>query len=115
MNDQKNLLVTAIAAFAGGLLAGMLYAPRSGKQTRQVIGRKVREQTRWVEERVHNLEQKLEGVEEQISKLKADVTERVRDVTQKTVEHYVPDVSKDSAEWDVEKNDVTDDLSRMPH
>lgn len=115
MITSKNLFVAAAAAFAGGLLAGTLFAPRSGKQTRDLVGRKVREQTRWMEMRVEQLEKKLEGVEQQFSTLKSEMAQRARDVAEKTVEQYVPNVSKDANEWDVQSDDVTDDLPRMPH
>jgi gas vesicle protein len=114
MNANRNLLVAA-PAFAAGVAAGLLFAPRSGDQTRRLIGRQFLAPTRWVEDRLHDVERQLAALENQLAATTSEFGEKLHEVTSKAVGQYVPSVPDDPASWEnVDGNELTKDLRRMP-
>jgi gas vesicle protein len=112
MNTRQTQLLTAVAAFAGGFLAGVLLAPQSGREARRRIARTAQDSTRWVEDRLQTVETQLGALEQQIQAAGAQFGEKVQEVAAKTVEQYVPSLPDDSDL--LEKEDLTRDLRRMP-
>lgn len=104
----------AVAAFTGGLLAGLLLAPRSGRKMRRLIAKKAQAQSRWAEQRLHDVETQLSALEQQLRDAGAGLSDQLRDATQKAVEQVTPTVPDDPAAWSVEGREVASELRRMP-
>lgn len=113
MNANRNFLVAA-AGFAGGVAAGVLFAPRSGDQTRRLISRQFLAPSRWFEDRLHAVERQLNALEKQLAATTSEFGEKLHEVTSKAVDQYVPSVPDDPAWEGVDGKELTRDLRRMP-
>lgn len=114
MRTSGRLLVTVAAAFAGGYLAGLLFAPLSGRQSRSAIAQRARSQSQRLEQQLHALEERLLDAEQQLEEAGHQFSERVRDATHRAMGHYVPTFDEEEVDWDVHKGEITRDLRRMP-
>ncbi|SHL05215.1 YtxH domain-containing protein [Rhodothermus profundi] len=88
----------AICAFAAGVIAGLLLAPRAGHETRRELASKARARLHGLEEQLHRLETHLQHLEQQLQAL----GERFRK-------------AGEEAGWHLEKQDIARELPRMPH
>ena len=113
-NKTLDILIVGAAAFAGGYLAGVLLAPRSGEETRQQIGERAKAQTRWVEQRIARLEDQIGKVEEQLRQKSGAFGDQVREAAQNAVDQVVPSLPDDPKAWGVGDDDVAGDLRHMP-
>lgn len=111
MNNMTKGLVTAIAAFAGGFFAGMLFAPQTGRDLRRAIATRAAEPAHWVEERFHEIEQQVTALERELRATSNEFGEKLREATHRAVTHYVPD---DVDAWNVEGSEVTRELPGLP-
>lgn len=114
MKRTTHLLATAVSAFAGGYLAGLLFAPQSGRKARQAIASQARAQTDRLEAQLHALEEQLIAVEQQLEESGYAFSERVRGAAQRTLDHYLPTFDEAADEWKLRRGEVTRDLRRMP-
>jgi gas vesicle protein len=115
MSQNNNTLLTALVAFAGGVLAGMLLAPQSGQESRRYLARQARQQARRAEEQWHRVEAKLSAVEQQVEHLGHQVGDRLREAGAQAVEQVRPAFPENPDEWKVKAAEMTQDLPRMPH
>ena len=115
MKRQKDLIATAIVAFAGGFAAGLLCSPASVPRARRAVIRKARLRTEWLVGRLHEVEQHLAALEEQIHATGDQLSHRVHEATVKAVDHFVPSVPDDPSTWELGGAELTRDLRRMPH
>ncbi|MFY0697320.1 MAG: YtxH domain-containing protein [Balneola sp.] len=65
MSRGLGTLITGIAAFAGGVVAGLLLTPKSGKENRQ-----------WIEDKSHRI---LEDGEKKIGEVSKNIKRSVKD------------------------------------
>ena len=114
MNTRQTALLTALTAFAGGFLAGMLFAPASGRDARRRIATSAQDSTRWLGDRLHDLEAQLGTLEQQIQQTGAQFSERVRGAAQKAVDPYLPTFPDEDTAWKVDRKELAKDLRRMP-
>lgn len=114
MKTRETVLLTAVTAFAGGFLAGMLFAPASGRDARRRIAESAQDSTRWMGDRLHDLEAQLGLLEQQIQTVGAQFSEKVRGVAKKAVDPYLPTLPEDADQWKVDRKDLTSDLRRLP-
>ena len=114
MNTRETLFLTAVAAFAGGFLAGMLFAPASGRDARRRIAETAQDSSRWVGDRLQDLEAQLGTLEEQIQTAGSQFSEKMRGAAKKAVDPYLPSLPEDDEAWKVERKELTKDLRRMP-
>ncbi|MFQ5569720.1 MAG: YtxH domain-containing protein [Rhodothermales bacterium] len=114
MNTRQTILLTAISAFAGGFFAGLIFAPQTGRETRQRLVRTAQGSTRWLGEQLDAVEAKIGVLEQQIHKTTSQFTEKVRETAHHTVDQYVPSMPDDTKAWTVEREDLAHDLRRMP-
>ncbi len=108
-------LITAVSAFAGGILAGMLLAPESGKENRRRVAARMKEQSRKIEQQLNELEEKYHDIEKEVVATSHDIADKLRDKTYQTVDHYLTSVPDDAdKEWGIEGEDVAQNLKRIP-
>ena len=81
MNKGTGFFLTGVVAFASGMIAGLLLAPKSGKDSRKWIQDQSKEAKDWIEEKGHHL---LEESERRISEVSKEI--------KKTVKEAVPDL-----------------------
>ncbi len=110
MADTQQTIITGLLAFAGGFVAGILFAPESGAKTRERISREAQSQLRNLGKQLDGLEDRIDGLQKQVKEGGAQLGERVVDKA-KQVMSSVPD---EAADFNVEANDVAKDLRRMP-
>jgi gas vesicle protein len=115
MNRNLSWIAALAAAFAGGLLTGILFAPRTGRDLRQSIASRALEPAHWAEERLQEIERQLVALERDLRASSTEFGEKLRETTHRTVSHYVPEVPDDTKAWNVDSPEVTRDLPRMPH
>jgi len=109
MNSRQSLLLTALASFAGGFVAGVLMAPES----RRRLAAGAQGSARWVGHQMHAIEAQLTALEHQLNTISADLGERVRATTKEAFDPHVPSIP-DEEMWEFEGEDVARDLRRMP-
>lgn len=110
MKASRTLLLTTLAAFAGGFTAGIFYQTDPCRRFRSTLGTSAREHTRWIDDQLRGLERQLTQVEEQLHVLGEEFGERLRE----TVNQYVPDMDVDEDSWQVQRSEVAHELPRMP-
>jgi hypothetical protein len=106
MNTRATLVLTGAAAFAGGLIAGILLAPESGHRMRSKLIARMNVPVRWVDDRLDELEGKLHDLENHVE----GVRKQVRTAT---IGRVVPDVP-DREAFDVDSAEIARELPRMP-
>jgi hypothetical protein len=106
MNTRATLVLTGAAAFAGGLIAGILLAPESGHRMRGKLIARMNVPVRWVDDRLDELEGKLHDLESHVE----GVRKQVRTAT---IDRVIPDVP-DREAFDVDSAEIARELPRMP-
>ena len=114
MNTRQTQLLTAITAFAGGFIVGLLIAPQSGREARRRIAQSAQGSTRWIEDQLHSLEDQLGTLEQHIQSVSAQFGDKVRDVTHKAVDQYLPSFPEESNDWEMEGEDLERNLRHLP-
>lgn len=121
MASTRDTLLTAVVAFAGGFLAGILLAPDSGAKTRERIADEAKARMRRLEGRLDSLQEQLAGLDDAVKNTASDLSRRVKaastQVGQKfrDATHQAVDVLPTDADaFHVDPGDVTGDLRRMP-
>ncbi|HSX07838.1 MAG TPA: YtxH domain-containing protein [Candidatus Saccharimonadales bacterium] len=84
--DGKKLAIGAAVAAVGGYVAGILTAPKSGKETREDIKRAASEQINEAEKRLKMLHTQLNDLLDQAKTQAADLTGRARREYESVVE-----------------------------
>lgn len=79
MNTSGKILTAAAVGLAAGAVAGLLMAPRSGKETRNLLKKKG-------EQAADKVKESFEKGRRQVVDLKGKAEERMRDVNQKVSE-----------------------------
>lgn len=110
MADTQQTIITALLAFAGGFVAGILLAPESGSKTRKRIGKEAQSQLRNLGKQLDGLEDRIDGLQKQVKEGGAQLGERVVD----KAKQVIAGVAEEAADFSVEANDVAKDLRRMP-
>ncbi len=90
----KGLLI-ATSAFLGGVVMGLLLAPRSGRETREYLGHQGEE-----------LERKIRKAGEQVA-------EQIQESVRQVVEQVIPPVETNN-EGQLSQADVEEELKRIP-
>lgn len=114
MDGNRNWVAASIAAFAGGVLAGILFAPQSGREFRRAIANRALVPAHWVEGRFYEIERQLEALEQELRATSAEFSEKLRDATHRAVAQYVPDFPENPEAWDVDGPELTRDLPGLP-
>lgn len=78
---RTGTLLTGIAAFAGGVITGLLISPRNGRENRKWLSEQTKDTRNWIEHKSHNL---MEESEKKIDRISKGI--------RKTVEENVPDL-----------------------
>jgi gas vesicle protein len=112
-------VLSAAFAFAGGVVAGILMAPRSGVETREMLAEEARGQLKTISKQLRNLETQVNGLVDQMRSASDDLGQKVKHATddlgqkvkQATVDHVVPEVPES---FDVNDNEVASELRHMP-
>lgn len=81
MKRGIGILTFGISAFAGGLIAGLLITPKSGKENRKWLSQHGQETRNWLEDRGKKIKQDSEKR-----------IDRVSEGIRKTVKNTVPDL-----------------------
>ncbi len=90
-------LLAGVAAFAGGVIAGLLLAPKSGKENREWLQEQSDEARNWLEGTSHRI---LEESERKI--------DQVSEGLKKTVKENVPDLYEATESFKLDEDDVKD-------
>ncbi len=114
MSTQRDVFVTAVLAFAGGLVTGLLVAPHSGKKLREMISARVHHEMKRVEGKLHDVEDKVVDLEQRVVAASQDVSERVLEATKQAVDQVVPTMPDDPEAWGMAQKDVPASLRKMP-
>ncbi|RMF53896.1 MAG: YtxH domain-containing protein [Bacteroidetes bacterium] len=114
MATNRNLFTTALLAFAGGLAAGLLFAPESGRTSREKLAARIRAERRRLERQIQALEEQLGHLEEQIVSAGHEMGERVREAAHRAEEQITPDLPDDPEAFKVDDEEMAQDLRRMP-
>lgn len=114
MDRKVNPILAAVAAFAGGFAAGLLFAPESGRALRRKLASQAEAPTHWVGGRLHEVERQLTALEKELRATSAEFSEKLRETTQRTMAQYVPDLPDDPEAWHVESPEVARELRGLP-
>ena len=114
MSTNRNMLLTAMAAFAGGFVAGLLCAPQSGSVLRRRIGDSMQAPTQWAERHFHEIEEQIEALEKRLVATSSEFSEKLSAATKKAVENLVPSIPNETESWDLEGSEIKQDLRRIP-
>ncbi|GIV59587.1 YtxH domain-containing protein [Rhodocaloribacter litoris] len=114
MYTNRDLICTALLAFAGGVAAGILFAPDSGRASREKIAARLRAERRRIEQQLRAMEEQLSSLEAQLVSAGQEVGEKVREAAQRVQAQLTPDLPGDPDAWKVEDNELGRDLRRMP-
>ncbi len=121
MASTRDTLLTALAAFAGGLLTGILIAPDSGARTRERIADEARARMKRLEGRLDSIQEQLSGLDDVLGRKTADLTRRARQVGEqvsarvRSAAHEAGSVVPDDPDaFHVDSGEVAHDLRRMP-
>lgn len=82
-NSNFGMMILAAASFTAGYAVGLLMAPRSGKESREMLRKRSAEALSWAEEKGHEM------VEESEKKFN-EINEKVH----QTVKDNIPDLSE---------------------
>lgn len=111
MTTRQTMLITGLAAFVSGFFAGLAFSSERGRQVRQQISEQAHHTSSWMEDRLHHLEGRLHDLEDRLQHAGEEFGARVREATDRATDHLVPQAPDD---WDVENDEVTRELRRMP-
>lgn len=103
MAQSSNGVLTALLAFAGGFVAGILLAPDSGSGTRGRIASTAKDRLAHLDDQLDGLTGQLDALQNQIQKASQTIAERVKTVA-----------IGEEGDWEVADDDVNRDLRRMP-
>ncbi|WP_018128238.1 YtxH domain-containing protein [Balneola vulgaris] len=85
MSKGSQTLLTGLVAFAGGVIAGLLLTPKSGRENRQWLHDQSEDAKEWLEGKSHRLLEEGEKKIEQVSRnLKKSVKENLPDLYEAT-------------------------------
>ena len=104
-------VLTGLAAFAGGVVAGILLAPQSGAETREQISGEAKASLRRLEGQIQGLEKRLADLGEQLKEGGQELGDKVK---KSTIDQVLPEVPGDPAAFDLAGDDVSRDLRHMP-
>lgn len=106
---RTNVLLTALATFAGGFVAGLILAPQSGRDARGALAQKLRAQTQRLEAHVHAVEAHIEEVEAHLQHSGEALGSRVKGA----LDVQVAGALEEDA-WSLEQEDLARDLRQLP-
>lgn len=115
MRTTSNLLLTAAAAFSGGLLAGLLFAPQSGRRARAGIARRARGSHDWLTDRFRAVETRLGRLEDQVQDIGEQLSERLRTTTSQALDQVLPGLPEGDPAWSLDSREIARELRDMPH
>ena len=102
MNTRSTEIVSGIALFAAGFVAGMLFAPKSGDALRSEISRHARQRVAWAEDQLKEVENKLEDMEERIANSAGNLSSKVKEAASVVkIEEEGFDVAEDEVARDL--------------
>jgi gas vesicle protein len=104
-------VITGLFAFAGGVATGILLAPRSGSETRDILSREAQTQMGRVDRQLRGLEKQMDRLSDQVKSATNGVSQKVRHAT---VDQVVPGVPEDPEAFKVGDREVAGDLRHLP-
>ena len=113
MGRTASVFFIAATAFGAGAVAGLLFAPASGTESRKKITGQVKAQTANLERQLREVEKNLTDLEEQVRVSGQELGSRVRTAANNAMDRLLPDVPEDES-WSMEKSDLTSDLPHIP-
>ena len=111
MQTKNKVLIVGLAALAGGVAAGVFFAPQTGRKLRSQLVQSTQDSAHWVSGRLHTLENSLASLEEQLHSAGDQFADSLHEKTDKVLSYYLPDVP---ASWELEDREVARQLRRMP-
>lgn len=81
MNRTIGTVITAVTAFAGGVIAGMLITPQNGRENRKWISEHTSEAKHWMEDHGQKI---LEESEKKLGKISEGIRESLPDLYEAT-------------------------------
>lgn len=99
MSRGIGTLLTGLAAFAGGVITGMLLTPKSGKENRQWLQEHSEEAKHWIEDKSQQL---LEDSERKIGQVSKNI--------KKSVKENLPDLYEATEALQFEDDELEDDV-----
>ncbi len=111
MNTKQSMLLSGVMAFMGGFIAGWALSTEKGKELRRNMSAQAHQTSNWMETRLHHIEDRIHRLEGRLHQASEGFAEKVKDATERATEHLVPTPPE---EWDVESNEVTRELRRLP-
>lgn len=121
MANTRDTVLTALVAFAGGFLAGILLAPDSGAKTRERIAEEAKVRMRRLEGRLDSLQEQLAGLDDAVKHTASDISRKVKSAStqvgqkfREATQQAVDVLPADADAFHVDPADVTGDLRRMP-
>jgi len=94
-NSNFGMMILAAASFTAGYAVGLLMAPRSGKESRELLKQRSAEALNWAEEKGHEM---VEESEKKINELNEKVHQTVKD--------NIPDLSEALDDVHMSEDDV---------
>ena len=108
MNTSRPILFTVTAAttaFTGGLISGLLFAPKSGQRLRRTLAVRTRLQAR-------RAGAGLQAVKASTEQRSGAMASAVRATTGRAVSHYAPSISLE--DWHLDGAELAEGLGRLP-
>lgn len=111
--NRVSQIITVAAAFTAGICTGLMLAPQSGKNLRRKISLEARSQLRAAEKKMDMVESQLTAVNDRLQNASKDLGDRVREAANEAAEEILPDITKDSDNWNLTKGEVESELRNL--
>lgn len=95
MNKGLGTFLTGVVAFSTGMIAGLLLAPKSGKESRKWLSEHTDEAKNWIDDKAHKL---VEESEKTLDKMSEGI--------KKTVHDALPDLYEATEMLNFEEEDI---------
>ena len=113
MNTRFSHIVTVAAAFTAGICTGLMVAPQSGQNLRKRLRSEARAQLKTAEEKLELVESRLAKLNDRISSAGKELGDKVREVAQEAADELIPDITKESEQWDLTKDEIAKELRHL--
>ena len=106
-------IVLLAGTLAAGFVAGVLFAPASGKKTRGQIGDQARRQLSHAEKKLEDVERQLTALNERVGETTSEWSDKLKDAARETVDQHLPDLSMPGEKWDIDDKEMKQELRKM--
>lgn len=114
MIGNKKIWMMAAGAFVGGVTAGIVIAPQSGRDLRKGVAVRATQQLGWMEERLRGIEEQLRELEHQLAASGSQIGDRLRERTVRAVDQVLPTLPDAADAWRLGHDEVTRELRNLP-